>query len=51
MRIGTLAAIIFTAIMANDTTRKMCEQACEKIVMMVEEELKKRKETEDEHIL
>lgn len=49
MRIGTLAAIIFTAILANDRTRKMYEQACEKLAKMVEKELKKEKE--DEHIL
>lgn len=51
MRIGTLAAIIFTAVMANDKTRKLWKQTCEKIVMMVEKEMKKRKESEDEHIL
>lgn len=51
MRIGTLAAIIFTAILANDKTRKMYEQAFEKLAMMVEKEMKKRKESEDEHIL
>lgn len=43
MRTGTLLAMIFTFIVANEKTRKMFEKSMESASLIIEKEIKKSK--------